>query len=110
MHAIALDYLSIQASAVPCERAFSSSAETDTLRRNRINPILMEALQMLKFAFRNDRLDFSTGLLATEDDLAAPRNVIRRDGPALLASLTNAKTQGEKEDSLDRVIRATRSR
>jgi len=110
LHAIAMDYLSIQASAVPCERAFSSSAETDTLRRNRINPILMEALQMLKFAFRNDRLDFSTGLLATEEDLAAPRNVIRRDGPALLASLINAKTQGEKEDSLDRVIRATRSR
>ena len=47
--AIALDYLPIQASAVPSERVFSSSAQTDTPRRNRIQPILMESLQMLKF-------------------------------------------------------------
>lgn len=45
---IALDYLPIQASSVPSERVFSSSAETDTAKRNRI-PALMEALQMLKF-------------------------------------------------------------
>ena len=47
--AIAMDYLPIQASAVPSERIFSSSAQTDTARRNRIKPILMESLQMLKF-------------------------------------------------------------
>jgi hypothetical protein len=46
---MAMDYLPIQASAVPSERVFSSSAQTDTPRRNRIKPILMEALQMLKF-------------------------------------------------------------
>jgi hypothetical protein len=51
LYAIALDFLPIQASSVPSERVFSSSAETDTLRRNRIKPILMEALQMLKFGF-----------------------------------------------------------
>ena len=33
---IAMDYLPIQASAVPCEQIFSSSAETDTKKRNRI--------------------------------------------------------------------------
>ena len=47
--AMAMDYLPIQASAVPSERVFSSSAQTDTARRNRIKPILMESLQMLKF-------------------------------------------------------------
>ena len=47
--AMALDYLPIQASAVPSERIFSSSAQTDTARRNCIKPILMESLQMLKF-------------------------------------------------------------
>ena len=47
--AAAMDYLPVQASAVPSERVFSSSAQTDTARRNRINPLLMEALQMLKF-------------------------------------------------------------
>jgi hypothetical protein len=49
LYDIALDYLPIQASSVPSERIFSSSAETDTLRRNRIKAVLMEALQMLKF-------------------------------------------------------------
>ncbi|KAJ7480135.1 hypothetical protein B0H11DRAFT_1725246, partial [Mycena galericulata] len=37
----------IQGSAVPCKRVFSSSAQTDTDRRNIIGPELMEALQML---------------------------------------------------------------
>ena len=47
--AVAADYLPIQAFSVPSERVFSSSAQTDTPRRNRIKPVLMEALQMLKF-------------------------------------------------------------
>jgi hypothetical protein len=42
-----MDYLPIQASSVPCEQAFSLSAETDTAQRNWISPVLMEALQML---------------------------------------------------------------
>ena len=47
--AMALDYLPIQASALPSERIFSSSAQTDTACRNCIKHILMESLQMLKF-------------------------------------------------------------
>ena len=53
-----MDYLPIQASSVPCERVFSSSAETDTKKRNRIGPTLMEALQMLKYHYKRTRLDF----------------------------------------------------
>jgi hypothetical protein len=67
---ISMDYLPIQASAVPCERAFSSSAETDTLRRNRIHPVLMEALQMLKFSVKKQR---SKGLF-NERDLQCPED------------------------------------
>ncbi|KAJ6482790.1 ribonuclease H-like domain-containing protein [Mycena sanguinolenta] len=52
------DYGPIQATSVPSERVFSSSAETDTKRRNRISPILMEALQMLKFSYKKSRLNF----------------------------------------------------
>lgn len=52
---MAMDYLPVQPSSVPCERAFSSSALTDTPRRNRINPILMETLQILKFAYKKER-------------------------------------------------------
>jgi hypothetical protein len=59
--AIAMDYLPIQASSVPCERVFSSSAEMDTRRRNRISPDLMEALQVLKFHLKKERLDFMAG-------------------------------------------------
>ena len=61
LYAIALDYLPIQASAVPCERVFSSSAEMDTKRHNRIHPTLMEALQIVKFSLKQKRLDFTGG-------------------------------------------------
>ncbi|KZT51672.1 hATC-domain-containing protein, partial [Calocera cornea HHB12733] len=55
---MAMDYLPIQASAVPSERVFSSSKETDTKRRNRLSPALMEALQLLKYLLKKERLDF----------------------------------------------------
>ncbi|KIK13972.1 hypothetical protein PISMIDRAFT_117870, partial [Pisolithus microcarpus 441] len=58
LFAITMDYLPIQASSVPCERVFSSSAETDTKKWNRIGPILMEALQMLKFHLKQEHINF----------------------------------------------------
>jgi hypothetical protein len=58
-----MDILPIQASAVPCERVFSSAKETTTPRRNRISPELMEMLQILKFSIRNGRsLSFTVGM------------------------------------------------
>jgi len=60
--ALALDYLPIQGSAVPCERVFSSSGETDTDTHNRTAADLMEALQMLKFSVKKGRpLNFTAG-------------------------------------------------
>jgi hypothetical protein len=57
-----MDILPIQGSAVPCECVFSSSKETMRARWNRINPELMEALQLLKFRVRKGRaLDFTAG-------------------------------------------------
>ncbi|KAF7334741.1 HAT family dimerization domain-containing protein [Mycena sanguinolenta] len=68
--ALAIDYLPIQGSAVPCERVFSSSGETDTVRRSRIAPDLMEALQMLKFSVKKGRsLNFTAGT-SLEDEIA----------------------------------------
>src|SRR5258708_17765664 len=58
---IALDYLPIQASSVPCERVFSSTKETNTLKCNRIHPALMEALQTLKFLLKKERFNFTSG-------------------------------------------------
>ena len=58
-----MDYLPIQASAVPCERVFSSAKETVTARRNRISSDLMEALQVLKyFIVRGRSISFTDGM------------------------------------------------
>ena len=62
-----MDYLPIQASAVPCEWAFSSRTETLTAHRNRIKPGLMEALQMPKFAMKKCCLNFMEDLLTSEE-------------------------------------------
>lgn len=53
-----MDVLPVQASAVPCERVFSSSKETNTMRRSRMSPELIEVLQILKFSFRQEHLNF----------------------------------------------------
>ena len=56
---IAKDYLPIQVSSVPCERVFSSAKETETLKRNRIHPMLIEVLQMMKFLLKKDQQSIS---------------------------------------------------
>jgi hypothetical protein len=94
---MAMDYLPIQAMSVPCERVFSSSSQTDTKRRNRISPLLMEALQMLKFHLKKKRLNFMEGWLTPESEML-------KDDPDedLLAKLL----QGNFQDGMDQVIQA----
>ena len=63
-----MDILPIQASSVPCERVFSSSKETTTARRNKLHPQLVEALQVLKFGQKNNKLlNFTAGLDKDEE-------------------------------------------
>ena len=69
LFAMAMDYLPVQATSVPCERVFSSAKETDTSKRNRMSPILMEALQLLKFSLKKERLDFMKGWSVLESDM-----------------------------------------
>lgn len=78
---------------MPCERVFSSSAETDTLRRNRTAPELMEALQMLKFVVKQGYgLDFTAGM-SKEDEIAwletlvAEHSLVPEDITSFVASL-----------------------
>src|ERR1700730_8101276 len=85
LYAIALDYLPIQASAVPCERVFSSSAETDTKWHNRIHSTLMEALQIVKFSLKQKRLDFTGGWATAVHDM---QDYNMDDGPDLLHGLS----------------------
>lgn len=98
LYAMVMDYLPIQSSAVSCERVFSSSAETDTKRRNRINPLLMESLQMLKYHLKKERLNFMEGWQLKEKELT-------EDAPKedLLCELLG---DGNTADAMDRVMRS----
>ena len=49
-------------------RIFSPGKETNTLRRNRLSPELMKALQILKYYYKQELLCFSSQLLAHEED------------------------------------------
>jgi hypothetical protein len=69
LYQIALDVLPVQASAVPCERIFSSAKETDIDRRNKMSGEMMEMLQILKYLFRQDRLQFNEDITITEAKL-----------------------------------------
>jgi hypothetical protein len=58
------DYLAIQGSATPAERAFSSGSLTGTKLRNSLNAEVFEALQLLKSAYRNGHI--SAGVIAAK--------------------------------------------
>ena len=87
---MAMDYLPIQATSVPCERVFSSSKETDTAKRNRIDPALMEALQLLKFLLKKERLNFVDGWSTSEAAMSGVRTKPTLDLGSLFEGNTNA--------------------
>ena len=65
---LAMDVLPAQATAVPCERVFSSSKETCTLPCSQLYPTTIEMIQVLKYSYQWERLNFTTGILAMEED------------------------------------------
>lgn len=83
---MAIDYLAIQATLVPSKRMFSSFAETDTKRCNYLSLITFEALQVLKYCYRQDQLDFIQPWVSRESNMF----VTNKDGePAVEALLTS---------------------
>lgn len=68
-----MDYLPIQATSVPSERVFSSAKETDTNKRNRMSPVLLEALQLLKFSLKKERLNFMDGWATSQVAMSVPQ-------------------------------------
>jgi hAT family C-terminal dimerisation region len=78
-----MDYLPIQATSVPCERMFSSAKETDTAKQNRISPVLMEALQLLKFSLKKECLNFMAGWSTPENAMSGAC----KPNPGLLGGL-----------------------
>ena len=67
---VALDVLPVQASAVSCERIFSSSKETCALRCSLLSASTLEVLQFLKQLYKDKHLQFVSHLIAKEDDYA----------------------------------------
>ncbi|KZT21838.1 hATC-domain-containing protein, partial [Neolentinus lepideus HHB14362 ss-1] len=68
LYRVALDILPVQASAVPCERVFSSSGETDDARRSRLSVFMFEVLQILKYLYRHECLNFTADWVAKAAD------------------------------------------
>jgi hypothetical protein len=93
-----MNYLPIQASSVPSEHVFSSSVETDTKKRNRIHPILMEALQMLKFALKKERLNFMQGWSTME------KTMCEREPDEGVDLLLQLLREEDTEDVIDQII------
>ncbi|OAX31432.1 hypothetical protein K503DRAFT_661142, partial [Rhizopogon vinicolor AM-OR11-026] len=71
---------------VPSERIFSSSQERCTQRRNNISPAILEALQILKFIYKQDCLNFMEDIVADERDYMISGPVTPRAVDELMAA------------------------
>lgn len=58
---MAKDYLAIQGSSVPSERAFSLAGLDSIKRRNALKSDIFEALQILKSVYKNGLLSAQVG-------------------------------------------------
>lgn len=92
-----MDILPAQASSVSVERVFSSGKETDTLRRSSLSSELFEALQVLKFSYKQQRLNFTSWLVDKEEDYTI-------DGPVTQFAIQQLVKEGRVEE-LDDLLR-----
>jgi hypothetical protein len=80
---VAMDVLPAQASS---GRVLSSSKETCTARRASLSPPVLEALQVLKFSYKQDRLNFTEDLIADEVDYNISGRVSKKAVDELVAA------------------------
>ncbi|KAG1874416.1 hypothetical protein F4604DRAFT_1582319, partial [Suillus subluteus] len=71
---------------VPSKCIFSSSKETCTLWHSNLSPATLEALQVLKFIYKQDHLNFTEDLVADEQDYMISRPVTPRAVDKLMAA------------------------
>jgi hypothetical protein len=81
---MARDYLAIQGSATPSERAFSSGSITDQSRHNRLTPDVFEALQLLKSAYHDRHIQAAAEAATRVEPLA---HVTENDLSVILTDL-----------------------
>ncbi|KAJ3911829.1 ribonuclease H-like domain-containing protein [Lentinula edodes] len=79
------------ASAVPCERAFSSGKETNTLRRSRLSSEMMEVLQFLKHVYHSDRLNFTNSWIAQVHEEVDRGTMLNIDSSMIHSMLASGK-------------------
>ena len=91
---LAMDILPTQATAVPCERVFSSSKETCMLHRSQLDPSTIEMLQVLKHLYQRERLNFTAGLLAKEEDYTI-------EGPVMESAILELLKAGKEAELHD---------
>lgn len=84
---MARDYLPIQGSATPSERAFSNASLTDDKQRNQLAPETFEALQNLKSVYRNGHMSAAGEALTHYHSVRGGRpkggDVVHVDEPTL---------------------------
>ena len=80
LFSIAMDYLLVQATSVPCKCIFSSAKDTDTMKWNWISPVFMEALQMLKHMLKKECLNFMKGWSTEEVAIVENCRVLKATG------------------------------
>jgi hypothetical protein len=73
----------------------------DMVRHNHISPILMEALQMLKFGLHLEPFNFISHLLTPKADLILAMGA----APDMLADLVKAGVGPSCKDVMDKIIR-----
>jgi hypothetical protein len=97
-----MDYLPIQPSAVSCESIFSSSAETDVKKCNRIHPILMEALQMMKFLIKKGSINLAQYKVISEKKLV--RNNNTDNTLAVFLSMARVNVNTAMAHAINRIV------
>ncbi|KAL0568490.1 hypothetical protein V5O48_013490 [Marasmius crinis-equi] len=85
---VAMDVLPAQASAVPCERVFSSAKDTDTDKRSRLSGEMFEKLQVLKHRYKEMR--FLDTLLLDRDTMV---EVVDLDTKVIDDMITQGRVQ-----------------
>jgi hypothetical protein len=51
---------------MPCKCVFSLAKKMDTTKQNQISPVLIEAIQLLKFSLKTKHLNFMEGHIMSE--------------------------------------------
>ena len=64
---MAMDYVPIQGTALPCDQIFSSSGEASVKKVDCIQPVLVEVCQMVRFFHNKLLLDFLVSHTAERD-------------------------------------------